>query len=312
MGHAGIFGNIIALIIGALAVFYSYQTHKTYKYPFLRPYMVFLVFFNISVLTDLTANYFYTNLAGEPEPSQYPLAIRIIAIFAYFFYIALTYILIQVTQALQEKRMSSPLKLCFVVGTTIVMVIYGVGILILPQNTLLSRLIIVEIFIMTTILVLTYLFLIRLLIYSKKLQDPNRSKIVKAFGIFYVSGYTFFFALTAFPESIRFISYLVLHLLFNLFPFFWIKQYLQKYWSVSPLVMDKVNLDEIYDKHGISQREREIAGLLMQGKSNKEIANSLYIAPNTVKNHIHSLFQKLQVRSRFQLMNFFLRNQQKP
>jgi len=71
-------------------------------------------------------------------------------------------------------------------------------------------------------------------------------------------------------------------------------------------------MDEIYDKHGISQRERDIAGLLMQGKSNKEIADSLYIAPNTVKNHIHSLFQKLQVKSRFQLMNYFLKNQQKP
>ncbi len=312
MGHAGIFANIIALIIGALAVFYSYQTHKTYKYPFLRPYMVFLIFFNISVLADLTANYFYTNLAGDTEPSQYPLAIRIIAIFAYFFYIVVTYTLIQVTLALKDKKTSSRIKLFFAAGTTIVMVIYGIGILILPQNTLLSRLIIVEIFIMTTILVLTYLFLVRLLVYSKKLQDPNRSKIIKAFGIFYVSGYTLFFALTAFPESMRFISYLVLHLLFNLFPFLWIKQYLQKYWSVSPLEMDKVNLDEIYDRHGISQREREIAGLLMQGKSNKEIADSLYIAPNTVKNHIHSLFQKLQVRSRFQLMNYFLKNQQKP
>jgi len=165
---------------------------------------------------------------------------------------------------------------------------------------------------MTTILILTYLFLIRLLLYSKKLQDPNKSKIINAFGIFYVSGYTLFFALTAFPESIRFVSYLGLHLLFNLFPFLWIKQYLQKYWSVSPLIMDKVNMDEIYDKHGISQRERDIAGLLMQGKSNKEIADSLFIAPNTVKNHIHSLFRKLQVKSRFQLMNFFLRNQRKP
>ena len=229
MAHAAIFVNIIALIIGALAVFYAYQTHKTYKYPFLRPYMVFLVFFNISVLTDLTANYFYTNIAGEPEPSQYPLVIRIIAIFAYFFYIALTYILIQVTQALQEKRMSSPLKLCFAVGTALVMVIYGIGVLFSPQNTLHNRLIIVGIIVMTTILILTYLFLIRLLVYSKKLQDPNRSKIINAFGIFYVSGYTLFFALTAFPETIRFILYMVLHLLFNLFPFFWIKQYLQKY-----------------------------------------------------------------------------------
>jgi DNA-binding CsgD family transcriptional regulator len=274
--------------------------------------MVFLIFFNVSILADLIANYFYTNLAGESDTSTYPLFIRIIAIFAYFLYIALTYTLIQVTQALQDKKMSLRLKLCFAVGTALVMVIYGVGILFLSQDTLFNQLIIIDIIVMTTILILTYFFLIRLLIYSRKLQDPKKSKIVNSFGIFYVSVYTLLFVSIAFPESIRFFAFLGTHLLFNLFPFLWIKQYLQKYWSVSPLTIDKVNMDEIYDKHGISQRERDIAGLLMQGKSNKEIADSLYIAPNTVKNHIHSLFRKLQVRSRFQLMNFFLKNQNKP
>jgi DNA-binding CsgD family transcriptional regulator len=311
MGHAGIFINIATLIIGALAVFYSYQTHKTYKYPFLRPYMVFLIFFNVSILADLAVNYFYTNLAADPNTSQYPLVIRIIGIFSYSFYIALTYTLIRVTQALQEKRVSSRVKLVFAVGIALVIVVYGAGLLLSPENAILNWLIIVDIFVMTTILILTYLFLIRLLLYSKKLQDPNKSKIINVFGIFYVSGYTFLFASAAFQESIRFFIFLGVHLFFNLFPFFWIKQYLQKYWSVSPLIMDKVNLGQIYDKHGISQRERDIAELLMQGKSNKEIADSLYIAPNTVKNHIHSLFQKLQVKSRLQLVNFFLRNQQK-
>ena len=312
MGHAGIFINIATLIIGALAVFYSFQTQKTYKYPFLRPYMVFLIFFNVSILADLTVNYFYTNIAGDPVTSQYPLVIRIIGIFSLFFYIALTYTLIQVTQGLQEKKVSHRVKLWFATGTALVIVVYGIGVLFSPQNTLFNWLIIVDIFVMTAVLILTYLFLIRLLVYSRKLQDANKSKIVNAFGIFYVTGYTFLFASAAFQESIRFFIFLGAHLFFNLFPFLWIKQYLQKYWSAPPLIMDKVNLYQIYDKHGISQREREIAGLLMQGKSNKEIADSLYIAPNTVKNHIHSLFQKLQVKSRLQLVNFFLRNQQKP
>ena len=159
MGHAGIFFNIIALIIGALAVFYSYQTHKTYKYPFLRPYMVFLIFFNISILFDLTGNYYYTNLAGDSNTSQYPLIIIIISIIGYFFYIAVTFTLIQVTQELQDKRMSSRVKLCFAVGTASVMVIYVIEVLFSPQNTLLNRLIIITIFLMTALLILIYLFL---------------------------------------------------------------------------------------------------------------------------------------------------------
>ena len=40
--------------------------------------------------------------------------------------------------------------------------------------------------------------------------------------------------------------------------------------------------------------------------SNREIANTLFIAPHTVKNHIYSLYQKLNVKNRYQLVNLFL------
>jgi len=48
----------------------------------------------------------------------------------------------------------------------------------------------------------------------------------------------------------------------------------------------------------LSTREKEILCLISNGLSNKEIANSLSIAPNTVKNHVHNMLEKLNVRSR--------------
>jgi two-component system nitrate/nitrite response regulator NarL len=48
----------------------------------------------------------------------------------------------------------------------------------------------------------------------------------------------------------------------------------------------------------LTRREREIVGLVEQGLSNKEIARSLRIGAATVKNHIHSILSKLQVRRR--------------
>jgi two-component system nitrate/nitrite response regulator NarL len=51
--------------------------------------------------------------------------------------------------------------------------------------------------------------------------------------------------------------------------------------------------------HGVlTQRERGIVALLEQGLSNKEIARRLGIGYATVKNHIHSILSKLQVRYR--------------
>lgn len=49
---------------------------------------------------------------------------------------------------------------------------------------------------------------------------------------------------------------------------------------------------------GISDREFEVLELLAAGRSNKEIASSLNVSPNTVKTHIAKLFGKLEVTRR--------------
>jgi len=50
--------------------------------------------------------------------------------------------------------------------------------------------------------------------------------------------------------------------------------------------------------HALTCREREIAALMAEGLSNKLIARRLGIAVATAKNHIHSILEKWDVRSR--------------
>ena len=52
------------------------------------------------------------------------------------------------------------------------------------------------------------------------------------------------------------------------------------------------------EREALSTRESEIVGLIAQGQSNKEIARSLGIAPETVKSHVKSIFVKLEVDKR--------------
>ncbi len=51
----------------------------------------------------------------------------------------------------------------------------------------------------------------------------------------------------------------------------------------------------------ISARELEVIGLVAEGKGNKEIAKSLGIREQTVKNHLASIMQKLGVKSRLEV-----------
>ena len=48
----------------------------------------------------------------------------------------------------------------------------------------------------------------------------------------------------------------------------------------------------------LSEREREVLALLIQGQTNKEIAEALTVSVNTVKKHVQSIFTKFNVDNR--------------
>ncbi len=49
---------------------------------------------------------------------------------------------------------------------------------------------------------------------------------------------------------------------------------------------------------GLSERQREVLELLAKGCSNEEIAERLFISPNTVKFHIRAIYARLDVHTR--------------
>lgn len=51
----------------------------------------------------------------------------------------------------------------------------------------------------------------------------------------------------------------------------------------------------------LSTREREIVSFVCQGYRNKEIAEKMFISEQTVKNHLHNIFDKLGVSDRLEL-----------
>jgi len=55
------------------------------------------------------------------------------------------------------------------------------------------------------------------------------------------------------------------------------------------------------EKVDLSEREHQVTILVVQGYKNKDIANRMFITEQTVKNHIHNVFDKLGVSDRLEL-----------
>ena len=66
---------------------------------------------------------------------------------------------------------------------------------------------------------------------------------------------------------------------------------------------DKMIRDEFTDRFNITGREKEIIHMIVEGYSNKEIGEKLFISLGTVKNHIYKIYQKTNVKNRIELSN---------
>jgi DNA-binding NarL/FixJ family response regulator len=80
--------------------------------------------------------------------------------------------------------------------------------------------------------------------------------------------------------------------------------------SRSPIVLHEEGDGYVYslvclpvlDYLALTSREREVTGLIQRGMANKAIAATLGMSPATVATHLRSIFKKLRISSRTELL----------
>jgi DNA-binding CsgD family transcriptional regulator len=68
----------------------------------------------------------------------------------------------------------------------------------------------------------------------------------------------------------------------------------------------------IVDAYGLTKREGEITRLVLRGLSTAEVSEELHITSNTVRDHFKSVFDKVGVRSRRELVGQVFAQQYQP
>lgn len=88
------------------------------------------------------------------------------------------------------------------------------------------------------------------------------------------------------------------------------KQYIQpKLVNLADTSLNKTNVDLALEKiNSLTKREYEVLTLIAEGLNNKDLAAKLFISEKTVKNHVSSIFKKLELNDRVQAAIFAYKN----
>ena len=158
------------------------------------------------------------------------------------------------------------------------------------------------------LLVASYFF------WGKSKLKPERKKLSKSFILLFVFANNLpviLFMLSSFSNAnhpLGWIFILLVNFTFFAISFLWTKciflEYAQK---MSSLVNKDDQFKSICAEFNISKREVEIIELLIDGKSTNEIKEDLFISYHTVKNHISHIYGKLDVKTRPELIHFFVK-----
>jgi DNA-binding NarL/FixJ family response regulator len=56
----------------------------------------------------------------------------------------------------------------------------------------------------------------------------------------------------------------------------------------------------------LTKRETDVVNLVIQGLSNKKIGEKLFVTEGTVKSYIHNILTKFNIKSRYEIINYFV------
>lgn len=156
------------------------------------------------------------------------------------------------------------------------------------------------------------------LIGARRLEDAQWRTRLSKLAVAYVALFSCLFALwigwtwvAALSSGLAIALDVVLELLYNVIAIVWVLGLHS--WRVqipaiqtSPLVAPGADRARLLTDSGVTRREAEIVDLICLGRTNQEIADQLFIALTTVKDHNYVIFQKLGVRNRTELARLIL------
>jgi len=292
---------VLIFVFCSITVYVSFKLYEKYRLKFLQFYLYYIISLNILGFFYLFGVYLNNQLLLFPSESKSQVA-EVLGFMVFPFIPVMLFMYINFITELLNKRFSKILKNIFFVFWGILVVVYfflAGRFFVTGDNSFLKEIWGVTYLLEGAILLAATSYL---LFKSRSVIEKSRREATSIVGLMYFIVLVFYAVFFLRLIKPTFNLFLILHFSYNIPPLLYLGKYLKKHQTEVTLPrIEAGDLENFFKKHNITQRESEVILLLLKGKRTKDIEKELFISFHTVKNHIHNIYQKLNVKNRLQI-----------
>ncbi len=310
-----IFGVVLALSlgIGLAAVLLAHRVQKRYRLDQLASYLYFQVFINVFGIYGIVGQVIARKILSQRGTTFE--TIETIGHFFTFlglpFLILAWYMFLRLTREIVDKSLSRKTTLIYFLILGAAFVAYGLVIVWANMANWGQD----QYALFSSVFAYLYAFLIAVALVAglselfrgaPALDDKKRGKAVRLFGLTCFLAYSAVLVLSPYAYKTGSLPaiYVLIFFSANLIPLLYWRAYLLKSCPAASLLKTPAGvMARFVEEYKISRREEEVIRELCAGKTNKEIAETLFISLQTVKDHIYRIYLKTNVNNRVQLIN---------
>ena len=302
--------NLITLLLYMLSIisviltcYLCYSLYGRFQLPFLLHYLYYVSAFLVAGFIDLVGRHLAATMLVSQEPPTIMLLSHLFAFLVYPFIPLAIFFFTSFLMGFISETLRARFR--YIYGSfwalLFLLLVLATKTFLGTRDAGLSTFLFV---VLDNIPYVSYLLILLLgLVLSRDLEDRNRKRAMRVYCLLCLAGFAITWSLSKRWTGF-FISPQPLHIFLyfshNLPSLVYLRYHFMRF-PPEPAgvpLMQEADLEGFYERFELSKREREIARLMLTGKSNKEIAGELFVSTHTIKNHVYNIYQKLQVSSR--------------
>jgi|GEM_PF-6052954 DNA-binding CsgD family transcriptional regulator len=310
---AGILANhLAALFLSFAALLAAFRLMKRHRLPFLSDYAAFLLLSAVWGFALWTIPGFLDAAralpAGSPGLSRVPLVAKW---FGFPFHLLQLYFLTLTLAGLLRIKVKPSFKRAYAAAAAVVLAVLFAALLTMLGGGRRNPFAFLHAQTTNAYLLFQALLYLWGILRARRIEEEGRRRAAGWFSGLYLAGFAVYFAVTSWVTWSGGIGSALIGA-YHIPPLAVLavalrRGHLAAEPAAAPSPTASAAVEAFLSHSPLTEREREIVGRLLAGRSNREIARDLFLSHQTVKNYVSRIYKKLGVTTRLELMNAALR-----